>query len=177
MHECSTGQLLAGAALVHHDDKCHLLATCVLKGLICYSWYTCIVPVCAVLMYHWRYARGTANIELRWVATLCSKLTEFLYFFSTGSLNHIESENTKKNGGSRATFLNIEFWKFKVFSFFSKNEKKVWKLLWFYFISTIMHRNLKHHIWNAYIFPFAAKIILHLHAMAFWVKISCFGKG
>ena len=24
MLECSTGELLAGAALVHHDNKCHL---------------------------------------------------------------------------------------------------------------------------------------------------------
>ena len=27
------GELLAGTALVHHDDKCCLKATCVLKGL------------------------------------------------------------------------------------------------------------------------------------------------
>ena len=34
MHQCSTSELLTGAALVHHDDKCHLLATFVIKGLI-----------------------------------------------------------------------------------------------------------------------------------------------
>ena len=28
MLQCSTGELLAGAALVHHDDKFHLLAAC-----------------------------------------------------------------------------------------------------------------------------------------------------
>ena len=28
MHQCSPGNLLALAALVHHDDNCHLLATC-----------------------------------------------------------------------------------------------------------------------------------------------------
>ena len=33
MHQCSTAELLGGAALVHHDDKCHLLATSILKGL------------------------------------------------------------------------------------------------------------------------------------------------
>ena len=34
MHQCSPGELLAGAALVHHDDKYNLLATSVPKGLI-----------------------------------------------------------------------------------------------------------------------------------------------
>ena len=36
MPKCSTGELFARAALVHHDDKCYLLATCVLKGLMLY---------------------------------------------------------------------------------------------------------------------------------------------
>ena len=33
IHQFSTSQLLAAAALVYHEDKCHLLATSVLKGL------------------------------------------------------------------------------------------------------------------------------------------------
>ena len=33
-------ELLAGAAFVHHDDKCHLLATCILKWLNRYSVHT-----------------------------------------------------------------------------------------------------------------------------------------
>ena len=33
MHQCTTGELLTMAALVHHDDKCQFLAKSVLKGL------------------------------------------------------------------------------------------------------------------------------------------------
>ena len=31
MYQCGNGELLTGAALVHHDDKC-LLVTYILKG-------------------------------------------------------------------------------------------------------------------------------------------------
>ena len=37
-YDFGTGELLAGAALVHHDDKCHLLATSILKGLNCWFY-------------------------------------------------------------------------------------------------------------------------------------------
>ena len=36
MHQYSTSELLAGAALVHHNDKYHPLVTSVLKGLMSY---------------------------------------------------------------------------------------------------------------------------------------------
>ena len=45
MHQCSTGMLLCGPALVHHADKCHLLVTSVPKGLKRYSQVNGVVSV------------------------------------------------------------------------------------------------------------------------------------